>query len=141
MTETDKTLDELRDVEYKPFESAINEGAGVIMIGNIGVSDAEGNVLPAYISESIISDDLRGQLGFNGVIITDDLAVIAKDAEYSQQEAALRAINAGADMVYVSSDFETTYQYLLDSINDGAITEERLNDALVHIYTMKKNAM
>ena len=141
VTETDKTLDELRDVEYKPFESAINEGAGMIMIGNLGVSDAEGNVLPAYISESLISDDLRGQLGFNGVIITDDLAVIAKDAEYSPQEAALRAINAGADMVYVSSDFEATYQYLLDSINDGAITEERLNDALVHIYTMKKNAM
>ncbi len=138
MTETDKSLDDLRDFDYKPFESAIEEGAGVIMVGNLGVNDAEGNAVPAYICESLINDEIRGQLGFEGVVITDDLAVIAKDAEYSQQEAALRAINAGADMIYVSSDFEETYQYLLDSINDGAITEERLNDALVHIYTMKK---
>ena len=141
MTETDRTLDDLRAFEYKPFESAINEGAGAIMVGNLAVSDAEGNVVPAYICESLIDDDIRGQLGFNGVVITDDLAVIAKDAEYSPQEAALRAINAGVDMVYVSSDFEATYQYLVDSINDGAITEERLNDALVHIYTMKKAAL
>ncbi len=141
MTETDKTLDDLRNFDYKPFESAVDEGAGVIMIGNLGVADADGNTVPSYISSVLINDDIRGQLGFEGVIITDDLAVIAKDAEYSQQEAALRALNAGVDMVYVSSDFETTYQYLLDSINDGAITEERLNDALVHIYTMKKNAL
>ena len=141
MTEIGKTLDELREFDYKPFESAVNEGAGAIMVGNLAVSDSDGNSVPAYISESLINDDIRGQLGFAGVIITDDLAVIAKDAEFSQQEAALRAINAGADMVYVSSDFETTYQYLMDSINDGAITEERLNDALVHIYTMKKNAL
>ncbi len=141
MTETDKTLDELREFDYKPFESAVNEGAGVIMVGNLAISDSDGNSIPAYISESLINDDIRGQLGFAGVIITDDLAVIAKDAEYSQQEAALRAINAGVDMVYISSDFEVTYQYLIDSINDGAITEDRLNDALVHIYSMKKNAL
>lgn len=141
MTESERTLDDLRDFEYKPFESAINEGAGIIMVGNLAISDADGNQEPAYISSALLNDELRGQLGFEGVIITDDLSSIAKDAEYSQQEAALRAINAGVDMVYVSTNFEDTYQYLLDSINDGAITEERLNDALIHIYTMKKNAL
>ena len=75
-------------------------------------------------------------------MVVNLLAPSMLSIDFGHMEDELRtAINAGADMVYVSSDFETTYQYLLDSINDGAITEERLNDALVHIYTMKKNAM
>ena len=107
------------------------------MVGNLAVAEENGEKVPSYISYEMITEELKGNLGFDGVVITDDLSVIAKDAGFDQGEAALRAINAGADMIYVSSDFENTYNDVLKAINDGAITEERLNDALARIYTMK----
>ncbi|MEE5989150.1 MAG: glycoside hydrolase family 3 N-terminal domain-containing protein [Lachnospiraceae bacterium] len=136
-TSTERSLDEFKDFEYKPFASAIDEGAEMVMVGNLAVAEENGEKVPSYISYEMITEELKGNLGFDGVVITDDLSVIAKDAGFDQGEAALRAINAGADMIYVSSDFENTYNDVLKAINDGAITEERLNDALARIYTMK----
>ncbi|MCR5208800.1 MAG: hypothetical protein K6C99_01150 [Lachnospiraceae bacterium] len=136
-TATDRSLDDIRGFEYKPFVSAIDEGAGMVMVGNLAVAEEDGARVPSYISYEMITEELKGELGFEGVVITDDLSVIAKGAEFDQGEAALRAINAGADMIYVSGDFENTYNEVLKAINDGAITEERLNDALARIYTLK----
>jgi beta-N-acetylhexosaminidase len=136
-TESAKSFDDLKEAEMKPFASCIEKGVPFVMVGSLTVSgNDEGNV-PAYISEKMISY-LKNDMGFEGVVITDDLSVISQGAEFDQGEAALRAINAGADMIYVSAGFEDTYNAVLKAVKDGAITEERLDDALVRQYKIKK---
>ena len=136
-SESAKSFDDLKEAEMKPFASCIEKGVPFVMVGALTVSGNDEADAPAYISEKMISY-LKNDMGFKGVVITDDLSVISQGAEFDQGEAALRAINAGADMIYVSAGFEDTYNAVLKAVNDGAITEERLDDALVRQYKIKK---
>ena len=127
----------------KPFASCIEKGVPFVMVGALTVSGNDEADAPAYISEKMISY-LKNDMGFEGVVVSDALnmaailSVISQGAEFDQGEAALRAINAGADMIYVSAGFEDTYNAVLKAVMDGAITEERLDDALVRQYKIKK---
>ena len=136
-SESTRSFDDLKEAEMKPFASCIEKGVPFVMIGSLTVSGNDEAMEPAYISEKMISY-LKNDMGFEGVVITDDLSVISQGAEFDQGEAALRAINAGADMIYVSAGFEDTYNAVLKAVKDGAITEERLDDALVRQYKIKK---
>ena len=96
-----------------------------------------GDETPATLSGTIIGEELRGTLGFGGIVITAPLSDGAISEKYNSAEAAVAAINAGADMIYLPGNFEEAYQGLLQAVSDGRIGEERLNESLRRIFGIK----
>ena len=85
----------------------------------------------------MITDILRGELGFNGIVITDAMDMKAVTDYYTSDEAAVKALQAGADMILMPEDFEAAYQGVLDAVNNGTLSEERINESLQRIYRVK----
>ena len=137
MASTNKTLEELREIELKPFAAGIEAGAEMIMVGHIAVPSITGDNTPASLSKDIITDILREEMGYNGVVITDALNMSAVSEYYDSAQAAVMALKAGADMVLMPEDFEAAYQGVLDAVADGTISEARINDSLTRIYKIK----
>lgn len=133
----EKSAEELRAVELVPFESAIASGAEMIMVSHMSLPNVTGDNTPASMSGVIMTDLLRGEMNFKGVIITDALNMGAITAGYSSDLAAITAISAGADMILMPEDFKTAYQGVIDAVNNGMLSEERINDAAAHVVKLK----
>lgn len=133
----DKSLEELRQTELVPFISAIENGANMIMVGHISLPQITGDNTPAAMSEQVISGLLRAELGYNGVVITDAMNMGAITEYYGADEAAIRALKAGADMILMPEDFKLAYEGVIAAVKDGTISEERINDSLKRVYRIK----
>lgn len=133
----DKSLDELKEIELIPFISAIENGADMIMVGHMSLPQIIGDNTPATMSKEVISDLLRSELGFNGVVITDAMNMGAITEYYSADEAAIRALKAGADMVLMPEDFTLAYEGVIAAVKDGTISEERINNSLKRVFRIK----
>ena len=94
-------------------------------------------MVPASLSKIVVTDILRNDLGFGGVIITDSLQMDAITNDYTSAEASIEAILAGADMLLMPEDFEEAYQAILDAVASGMITEERINESVHRILYAK----
>lgn len=135
--ETSKTLEEMRSTDFVPFKAGIDAGADFVMVSHITVMDAEENAVPSTLSKKIMTDILRNELGFQGVIITDALNMGAITEYYTTEEAAVSAIIAGADMLLMPDDFHAAYEAVLAAVQSGMISEERINESLRRIYRVK----
>lgn len=133
----DKSLDELKQVELLPFISAIENGANMIMVGHMALPQIVGDNTPATMSKEVISELLRSELGFNGVVITDAMNMGAITEYYGADEAAIKAFKAGADMVLMPENFETAYEGVIQAVKDGTISEERINNSLKRVFRIK----
>lgn len=133
----DKSLDELKATELVPFISAIEGGANMIMVGHMSLPQLVGDNTPATMSKEVISDLLRSELGFNGVVITDAMNMGAITEYYGADEAAIRALKAGADMVLMPENFETAYEGVIAAVKDGTISEDRINNSLKRVFRIK----
>lgn len=132
-----RTLEELRSEEFLPFQSGIEAGADMIMVGHISVPEVTGDDTPATLSEIVITDLLRNELGFDGIIITDSMSMGAIVDYYGPGEAAVQVIRAGGDMILMPQDFVEARQAVLDAVYQQEITEERINESLRRIYRIK----
>lgn len=117
-----------------PFSAGIEAGAGAVLVCHNIVTcyDAEN---PASLSPTVYSV-LRGMLGFDGVAVTDDLAMEAITKTYDAGDAAVRAVQAGCDLL-LSSDFDTQYAAVLAAVQDGTISEGRLRASLRRVLQWK----
>ena len=109
----------------------------MIMVGHMAAPGITGDNEPCIFSRHLITDILREEMGYEGVIITDALNMSAISQYYGADEAAIMAILAGCDMLLMPEDFEKAYQGVLQAIADGNISEERINDSLRRIYRIK----
>ena len=134
--EVTRTLDKMRGIDFIPFQAGIDAGADFVMVSHIIVDDTE-DAVPSSLSKTIMTDILRDELGFEGVIITDALNMAAITEYYTTEEAAVGAIAAGADMLLMPDDFQTAYNAVLAAVQDGTISEERINESLRRIYRIK----
>ena len=123
----------LKDNDFLPFKAGIEESAPCVLVSHNIITSIDSNY-PASLSNKVIGE-LRN-LNYNNVVITDDLAMDAVKNYVENNEAATLAINAGNDMI-ITSDFESMYQELLQSIKDKKITEERLNEAITRVINWK----
>ncbi len=135
----DYDMDRLTGFELVPFKAAIDNQADAVMVAHILLSkiDAEN---PATMSEAIITGLLRNRLGFNGVVITDDMTMGAIVDNYDIGDAAVRSVNAGSDIVLVCHGNEkrlAVIDALIDAADNGTITEQRLNESVYRILKMK----
>ena len=136
-----KTLEELKNCELLPFEGGINAGAEFVMAGHIAMPNVTGDDTPASLSHTMLTDILRGELGFDGIIITDALNMGAIVNTYGSGEAAVQAFLAGADIILAPGDFHTAYYAMLDAVSSGRISEKRLQESLQRIVGLKLRLM
>ena len=138
---TDKNLDELMKNELVPFISAADNGVDAIMVAHISVPNILGDNTPCSLSHYMVTDVLRKKLGYNGLICTDALAMKAVANEYSSGEAAVAAILAGNDIILMPENFYEAYEGVLDALEKGVITEERINESIRRIIDAKLKIM
>lgn len=129
-----KTVDELRANELKPFKAGIDAGADAIMLAHIVVEEVGE---PTLFSRYLVTDVLRGELGFNGVIITDGLGMKAMTDNYSSGEIAVRAVKAGVDMFCCPANLKESVQALEEAVERGEISEERIDESVLRILQLK----
>lgn len=131
-----KTKKELEECEWLPY-GYLNEKY-CVMVGHIAVPNLTGDYTPASMSYETVTEILRGELGFDGVVVTDSLAMGAVTEQYSAQEAALCAILAGCDVLLCPRDFENTFEYVIEALESGKISEQRLDESVFRILKLKK---
>lgn len=137
MAVTERTADQFRAEEFAVFAAGIEAGADFVMMGHISAPALTGDNTPCSLSEAVVTDILRKELGFNGVIITDAMNMGAITEYYGADEAAILALRAGCDMILMPEDFELAYHGVLEAVERGDISEERINDSLRRIYRIK----
>lgn len=133
----EKDLEQLKEAELIPFIRGSEEGIPMIMAGHISLPAVTGDEMPASLSKRMITDILKGDLGYEGLVITDALNMGAVTKQYTSEEACILALEAGADMLLMPADFKSAYQGVLDAVNEGRISEERLDEAVRRILKVK----
>lgn len=140
MATTEKTLEDFEATDFPVYRAGIEAGADFVMVSHLSAPNVTGDNTPSTISSKMITEILRGELGFNGVVITDAMNMTAITDYYTADEAAIKAIQAGADMILMPEDFETAYNGVLEAVNNGTLTEERINESLRRIYRVKSKS-
>ncbi len=133
----EKTKEELLTSDLIPFQMAVKNNAPMIMIGHLATPNITYNNTPASLSKEIITDLLRNDLGYDGVVITDALNMQALTNYYSEQEIYEMAINAGVDILLMPSSAETAIKLIKESIAAGNITIEQIDDSVSRILKLK----
>lgn len=134
---TDKTLDELMQSELVPFSNGIQNGVHFIMVSHIAAPQVTGDNLPASLSPYMIQNVLREQMGYDGIVITDAMNMGAISDSYGSADAAVRAVNAGADIVLMPKDFVSAYQGVLNAVENGTISTDRIDESVRRILRLK----
>lgn len=154
-----KSKEELLNNELKPYQVAINQGIEMIMSAHILYpqlddttvhSDKTGKEekLPSTLSHKILTDLLKGEMGFNGVVVTDAMNMAGIAATYDEVQAVKLAINAGVDLICMPTNITcledmSKLDAIIDgvekAVNDGEIQESRLDDAVTRVLTLKEN--
>ena len=135
---TQKTWAEMLQCEMVTFKAGIDWGCQLIMTAHIGTPNVTGSDVPATMSSVILQDKLRGELGYQNIIITDGMEMGAITTQYTSEEAAVNSIKAGVDIVLGPKNFVPAFEAVLKAVEEGTITEERINQSVRRILKMKK---
>ena len=136
----DKELDELEKMELVPFKAAVENEVPAIMSAHILFPKIEKDRIPATMSKKILTDLLRKEMGFEGLILTDCLEMQAIKKFYGVEEGALAALKAGADIIMIShtpSYFHKVISRIEAAINDGSIVAESIKESAERILSYK----
>ncbi len=128
------------------YKASIDAGCKTVMIGHIlqpaytrhfrpGIEDKD--IMPATVSKELVTDLLRNQLGFNGLVITDSTTMAGVASLISREKMVPLTIAAGCDMFLFTKSLEEDIEYMTKGYEQGVFTEERLNDAVTRILALK----
>ena len=132
-----RTLEELRETELKSFAAGIEGGAEMILVSHLSLPNILGDDTPCSLSKAIVTDLLREELGYEGLILTDSLEKSAVSDYYEGGEAAVLALQAGCDMLLQPEDLEETLNALLAAVENGELAEERINESVLRVLYLK----
>ena len=132
-----KTLEELEQNEFYPFRKAIEAGAEMMMVAHMALPQVTGDETPASLSPVIISDLLRGKLGFKGLVVADGLDMGALTSNYTNAEIAVKAVEAGADLLLTPVSPLEARDAIMEAVQNGALSEERINESVRRILRLK----
>lgn len=136
-----RTYEELTVSELVPFAAAGENGADMIMAAHISLPDLLGDDTPCSLSYQMITEVLRNDLGFEGLVITDSLQMGAIAENYGSDESAVKAVEAGVDLLLMPKDFSLAYEGIQNAVADGRISEERINESVRRILRKKLGAL
>ncbi len=154
-----KTYEELKECELIPFQAAIDAGADMVMTAHIqypkieketcrSLSTGKEVFLPATLSHTILEDILRGDMGFEGVIVSDAMNMAAIEENFDRKEMGVMAINAGIDMILMPvpvtdaeklDELEEFMAYLCEMVRNGTIDESRIDESVRRILKVKES--
>ena len=133
---TEKTRADYAD-DFTVFKAGIDAGADFVMVSHIVAPELSGGVDPCSMSSSVVTDILRNEMGYTGIIITEPMNVSAITEYYGAEEAAVAALKAGCDMILLPENLDKAYQGILDGVKDGTVAEARINDSLKRVLRVK----
>ena len=134
---TNKTYEEMKGNEFVPFMLAQEKGVDMVMVAHISTPAIIGDNTPCSLSYKMITEILKGDLGYKGLVITDALNMGAIKNEYGAVEAVIMAVKAGVDILLMPEDFKECVAALENAVENGEITEERIDESVRKIL-MKK---
>lgn len=132
-----RTSEELSQIDLLPFTAGIADGASFVMVSHASVPSVTGGDDAASVSSAIVSELLRKQLGFAGVIITEPQEDEAFAAKYPSGEAAVLALEAGCDMILMPKDLQTAHDAIAAAITSGRLTPDRIDESVMRILQTK----
>ncbi len=133
-------MERLMKIEFPPFAAAIDAGVECIMTAHIAFPKIIGSDIPATLSKKFLTGILRENMGFRGIIVTDDLEMDAISEMMDIGEAAVRSIEAGTDIVLVSTNGESiskVYSAVSRAISEGRISMARVDASVKRIIEVK----
>ena len=163
LPEINVNRERLNTIEFVPFQASVNAGVGAVMVGHIGLpqidttavkplpenlrsaptdTDEDGEIvaekatMPATMSP-VMGEILRKDLKFPGMIVTDALSMSGLTIYFTQEEAAVRALEAGADMLLKPADVDASFRGVLNAVKSGRITEQRVEESARKILAAK----
>ena len=136
--QTKKTWEELLQCEMLPFKAAIDNHVPLVMTSHIAAPAVTGSSVPATLSPLLLKDKLRGELGYDGVIVTDGMAMGAITRQYKPGPAALLSLQAGADIILGPKNFIEAFDAVMNAVQvDSTLTEERIDESVRRILSLK----
>lgn len=136
-SESTRNIDELRICEFLPFKAGIDAGVDFIMISHMTLVNATEDRLPSSMSGEVITGMLKGELGYEGIVITDSFSMGAVTKEYTPGEAAVMAVTAGADMILMPQDLISAHDALVAAVESGEISADRIKESVKKILSVK----
>jgi beta-N-acetylhexosaminidase len=131
--------DRLDAVELVPFRAAIAAGMKGIMTAHIAVPEISGETIPATLSPEVLTGLLRDDLGFDGIVFTDAMDMVAVDRLFPRGEAAVRAVLAGADVILMPREVKRAVDAIVDAIDEGRLTEARIDESVGRLLRLKED--
>jgi beta-N-acetylhexosaminidase len=150
LSEVPHDIDRLKKVELYPFQQAMDAGIDAIMTAHVtfpkiddtkAISKKDGTeiAVPATLSHKVLTGLMREDMGFKGVIVTDAMNMGAISEHFGPVDAAIRAVKAGADILLMPVGIEAVANGLYDAVNSGDISEDRLEQSVERVLTLKLN--
>lgn len=133
---TEKTREEYA-TDFTVFKAGIDAGADFVMVSHMVARNLTESIDPCSMSSVVVTDILRDELGFEGIIITEPMNVKAITEYYDTGEAAVAALKAGCDMILLPQDLKAAHKAIVDGVNDGSVAEARINDSLKRVFRVK----
>lgn len=127
----------LAQVELPPFQAGIEAGADSVMTAHLAVAALEPEPIPATVSKNVLTALLRNQLGFQGIVTTDAMDMQGLTKLYSPGEAAVRAIEAGADLLLIPRDPREVVAALVAAVQSGRLTRQRIDRSALKLLQAK----
>ena len=134
-----KNWDEIKNCEMIPFKAGINAGAQLIMTAHISLPNVTGSNTPSTLSSMILQDKLRGELGFDGVIVTDAMEMGAIIRQYPVEDACIAAIKAGVDILLCVREYPRVFDSVIAAVRRGEIPESRIDESVRRILKMRQS--
>ena len=135
--ETLKTWDEISACEMIPFRAGIAAGCEMVMTAHISAPNVTGSGIPATMSYTFLTEKLRGELGFDGLIITDALSMGAIRDKYSSSAACVACLKAGADVLVLPYDYFRAFDGVAAAVENGSIPIERIDESVYRVLSFK----
>lgn len=136
-----KTWEQMKECEMIPFISGIENGARLIMSAHISVPNVTGDSTPSTLSKKVLTELLRGELGYKGIIVTDGIEMGAISNQYDVVDACVLALEAGADILLVPSSYAKAFDGVVAAVESGRIPMERLDESVGRILSLKRDIL
>lgn len=132
-----KTWEEIRSCEMLPFKAGIDAGAQMVMTAHISLPNVTGSNVPSTLSPMILQEKLRGELGYQGVIITDAMEMGAILRQYPVEDASVMAIKAGVDVLLCVREYPKVFDAVIGAVHRGEIPESRIDESVRRILKLR----
>lgn len=134
---SERSLDELRKTEFVAFKKAMTAEPACIMVAHMSMPKLLGDNTPTTLSHKVVTGILKKELGYNGLVVSDALNMGAIVKYYGAEEAAVKSLNAGVDILLMPDKLESAYKAVIQGVKNGTVRQERLNEAVKKIVAAK----